>query len=123
MPMQGLSCLNDPSHGLHLWPCMGLLIMMAWLLQVCRTYNFGKEGSSKGMFYRTFLEPIRLNKDPVPWGSMDLSHLRLPRCPACMHACLHIGQPIRIDAGMRASACMQQVLLASPRAAQPNALQ
>ena len=36
------------------------------------------------MFYRTFLEPIRLNEDPVPWESMDLSYLRLPRC--CMQA-------------------------------------
>lgn len=48
--------------------------------EVCRTYNFGKEGSSKGMFYSTFLEPIRLNQDDVDWAREDLAYLRQPRC-------------------------------------------
>ena len=48
--------------------------------EVCRTYNFGKEGSSKGMFYSTFLEPIRLNLEKVDWAREDLGYLRQPRC-------------------------------------------
>ena len=48
-------------------------------MQVCRTYNFGEVGSSKGMYYDTFLAPTRLNEDPVPWLDMNLSYLQLPR--------------------------------------------
>lgn len=47
--------------------------------EVCRTYNFGREGSSKGMFFGQFLEPIRLNADNIDWKQEDLSHLELPR--------------------------------------------
>ena len=36
--------------------------------EVCRTYNFGELGSSKGQFYYRFLQPIRLNEAGIPWG-------------------------------------------------------
>jgi hypothetical protein len=62
--------------------------------QVCRTYNFGKEGSSKGMFYGTFLEPIRLNEDPVPWPELDLAYLQRPRCIVMLRICLHLEAPV-----------------------------
>ena len=48
-------------------------------LQVCRNYNFGREGSSKGQYFDTFLAPTRLNDDAVPWPEMDLSYLQLHR--------------------------------------------
>ena len=48
-------------------------------MQVCRNYNFGKEGSSKGQYFYMFLAPTRLNDDAVPWPEMDLSYLQLPR--------------------------------------------
>ena len=48
-------------------------------LQVCRNYNFGKEGSSKGQYFDMFLAPTRLNDDAVPWPQIDLSYLQLPR--------------------------------------------
>ena len=48
-------------------------------MQVCRNYNFGKEGSSKGMYFDEFLKNTWLNVDPVPWMDMDLSYLQLPR--------------------------------------------
>ena len=54
-------------------------VKLAYLVQVCRTYNFGELGSSKGMYFDTFLAPTRLNVDPVPWLYMDLSYLELPR--------------------------------------------
>lgn len=47
--------------------------------EVCRTYNFGREGSSKGMFYSTFLEPIRLNLENVDWAREDLGCLQQAR--------------------------------------------
>ena len=48
-------------------------------LQVCRNYNFGREGSSKGLYFDKFLAPTRLNDDAVPWTDSDLSYLQLPR--------------------------------------------
>lgn len=56
--------------------------------EVCRTYNFGRDGSSKGMFFSQFLEPIRLNREPVDWMSMDISYLELPRYDEDMEATL-----------------------------------
>ncbi|GAB4853013.1 hypothetical protein Ancab_017202 [Ancistrocladus abbreviatus] len=43
--------------------------------EVCRTYNFGKQGSSLGQFFKQYLEPIKLNDVKVNWKSMDLSYL------------------------------------------------
>ena len=59
-------------------------ISLPYLVQVCRTYNFGEVGSSKGMYYDTFLAPTRLNRDLVPWLDMDLSYLHLPRWAVCI---------------------------------------
>jgi alpha-1,3-mannosyl-glycoprotein beta-1,2-N-acetylglucosaminyltransferase len=35
---------------------------------VCRTYNFGERGSSKGQFYYDYLRPIKLNDVDVDWN-------------------------------------------------------
>ncbi|KAK8465576.1 hypothetical protein PHAVU_009G115600 [Phaseolus vulgaris] len=43
--------------------------------EVCRTYNFGEHGSSFGLFFKKYLEPIKLNDVKVNWRSMDLSYL------------------------------------------------
>ncbi|EPS66299.1 hypothetical protein M569_08478, partial [Genlisea aurea] len=43
--------------------------------EVCRTYNFGEQGSSMGQFFKQYLEPIKLNDVEVDWKSMDLSYL------------------------------------------------
>ena len=43
--------------------------------EVCRTYNFGAKGSSKGFFYKRFLAPIRLSDAEVDWAATDLSYL------------------------------------------------
>ena len=43
--------------------------------EVCRTYNFGEQGSSRGQFYHKFLKPIRLNDVPVDWTKQDLQYL------------------------------------------------
>ncbi|CAL8465720.1 g5256 [Coccomyxa elongata] len=56
--------------------------------EICRNYNFGRDGSSKGMFFSQFLEPIRLNREPVDWMAADLSYLELPRYDEEMRAML-----------------------------------
>ena len=38
--------------------------------EVCRTYNFGERGSSKGQFYYRYLVPIKLNDVDVPWTTL-----------------------------------------------------
>ncbi|XP_066354050.1 alpha-1,3-mannosyl-glycoprotein 2-beta-N-acetylglucosaminyltransferase-like [Miscanthus floridulus] len=43
--------------------------------EICRTYNFGKHGSSLGQFFEQYLEPIRLNDVNIDWNSEDLSYL------------------------------------------------
>ena len=47
--------------------------------EVCRTYNFGALGSSKGQFFKRFLAPIRISSGHTDWSKQDLSYLRLPR--------------------------------------------
>lgn len=48
--------------------------------EVCRNYNFGEHGSSKGQFFSKYLKPIRLNTVPVPWKDVDLRYLESDRC-------------------------------------------
>ncbi|KAG0520120.1 hypothetical protein BDA96_08G046200 [Sorghum bicolor] len=43
--------------------------------EICRTYNFGKHGSSLGQFFEQYLEPIKLNDVHIDWNSEDLSYL------------------------------------------------
>ncbi len=38
--------------------------------EICRTYNFGERGSSRGQFYYRYLVPIKLNTADVPWATM-----------------------------------------------------
>ncbi|CAO2203694.1 unnamed protein product [Urochloa humidicola] len=43
--------------------------------EICRTYNFGKHGSSMGQFFEKYLEPIKLNDAHIDWNSENLSYL------------------------------------------------
>ena len=47
--------------------------------EVCRTYNFGAVGSSKGQYFKRYLEHTALNQDPVDWAALDLSYLQPAR--------------------------------------------
>ena len=47
--------------------------------EVCRTYNFGEKGSSKGFYYKRFLAPIRLSAAEIDWSKVDLSYLQQSR--------------------------------------------
>nr|PNR43433.1 hypothetical protein PHYPA_015814 [Physcomitrium patens] len=44
--------------------------------EVCRTYNFGEQGSSLGQFYEQYLKSIKLNNVNVDWRSKDLNYLK-----------------------------------------------
>lgn len=44
--------------------------------EVCRTYNFGAKGASKGQFYKQYLQDVRLADDFVPWTQRNLSYLQ-----------------------------------------------
>ena len=54
-----------------------------WLFpQVCRTYNFGEVGSSKGQFYNRYLRHIKLNDVDIDWKTMVCeNHLLLLLLP------------------------------------------
>ena len=43
--------------------------------EICRTYNFGARGSSKGQFYKRFLAPIRLSTSTLDWTQVNLGYL------------------------------------------------
>eukprot|EP00033_Pygsuia_biforma_P001360 GCRY01001541.1.p1 GENE.GCRY01001541.1~~GCRY01001541.1.p1 ORF type:complete len:454 (+),score=102.04 GCRY01001541.1:166-1527(+) len=43
--------------------------------EVCRTYNFGKKGSSNGMWWEEYLASIKLNDEYVDFENTDLSYL------------------------------------------------
>lgn len=48
--------------------------------EVCRNYNFGRHGASKGQYFNKYLKPVRLNDVPVPWKDVDLGYLQPSRC-------------------------------------------
>ena len=37
---------------------------------MCRTYNFGEVGSSKGQYYHDYLLPIQLNDADLDWTAI-----------------------------------------------------
>ena len=43
--------------------------------EVCRTYNFGEHGSSKGQYFRKYLAPIRINEKHIDWTLEDLEYI------------------------------------------------
>ncbi|XP_020599593.1 alpha-1,3-mannosyl-glycoprotein 2-beta-N-acetylglucosaminyltransferase-like isoform X2 [Phalaenopsis equestris] len=44
--------------------------------EICRTFNFGEHGSSMGLFFKQYLEPIKLNDARINWKEMDLGYLK-----------------------------------------------
>jgi alpha-1,3-mannosyl-glycoprotein beta-1,2-N-acetylglucosaminyltransferase len=40
--------------------------------EVCRTFNFGEHGASKGQFFKDYLVRIKLNHQMVDWAHQDL---------------------------------------------------
>ena len=43
--------------------------------EVSRTFTFGSQGTSVGLFYRKYLANIELNAKPVDFGTIDLRYL------------------------------------------------
>ena len=48
--------------------------------EICRTYNFGAVGSSKGQYFRRYLQHTALNEVLVNWDHQDLGYLEPARC-------------------------------------------
>ena len=48
--------------------------------EVCRTYNFGAVGSSKGQYFRAYLQHTALNEERIDWSTQDLGYLQPARC-------------------------------------------
>mmetsp|Transcript_38036 Transcript_38036/g.107451 ORF Transcript_38036/g.107451 Transcript_38036/m.107451 type:complete len:572 (+) Transcript_38036:324-2039(+) len=44
--------------------------------EVCRTSNFGEQGTSRGQFYKKFIATIHLNTEFVLWTSKDMGFLK-----------------------------------------------
>ncbi|KAK9868373.1 hypothetical protein WJX84_008202 [Apatococcus fuscideae] len=71
--------------------------------EVCRNFNFGEKGSSKGFFYRRFLKPIRLNDQDIDWMQQDLSYLSPDRYLAEFEHTLSEAQVVEdVNAAMAA---------------------
>ena len=86
-----VSCLSHKvAHGVACRP------------EVCRTYNFGERGASKGFFFRRFLLPILLNDVDVPWASLDLSYLDPGPYAAYMNATLAAAPAVSVHQAMQA---------------------
>lgn len=43
--------------------------------EVCRTFNFGEVGSSKGQFFRAYLREIKPASEPIDWDAQSLAYL------------------------------------------------
>lgn len=56
--------------------------------EVPRTYTFGDRGVSGGQYFHRYLASISLNKDPVPFLSLDLSYLQKAQYDAALEASL-----------------------------------
>ncbi|KAK9802802.1 hypothetical protein WJX73_008081 [Symbiochloris irregularis] len=56
--------------------------------EICRNFNFGERGSSKGQFFKKFLQYTRLNDVDVDWMHTDLSYLEARRYEEDMNATL-----------------------------------
>lgn len=37
-------------------------------------------GTSRGLYFKRFLAPVRLNDDDIDWGAQDLGYLEKERC-------------------------------------------
>ncbi len=65
--------------------------------EVCRNYNFGEHGSSRGQYFNRYLKPIRLNTIPVPWNKVDLSYLQPDRYMATLYIVFLGGIDLCLD--------------------------
>ena len=57
--------------------------------EICRTFNFGAVGSSKGQYFKTYLQHTALNQVPVDWAALDLGYLQPARWALAIRAPCH----------------------------------
>jgi alpha-1,3-mannosyl-glycoprotein beta-1,2-N-acetylglucosaminyltransferase len=61
--------------------------------EVCRTFNFGEIGSSKGQFFKMYLANIRLAQSDIDWSVEDLSYLAAGEYEAATMAAVDTATP------------------------------
>lgn len=75
--------------------------------EVCRTFNFGEKGASKGLFFKTYLESIRVASNRVDWANEDLSYLRYDAYEAAVResvaAATRVEYPHQVESSLRKS--------------------
>ena len=75
--------------------------------EVCRTFNFGEKGASKGLFFKTYLESIRVAENRVNWADEDLSYLGYDAYEAAVResvaAATRVEYPHQVESRLRKS--------------------
>ncbi|KAK3287077.1 hypothetical protein CYMTET_5397 [Cymbomonas tetramitiformis] len=61
--------------------------------EVCRTFNFGEQGSSHGYFFKQYLAKIKVNQEEVQWNEMDLRYLEAEAYAKQFQATVQQAQP------------------------------
>ncbi|GBG85998.1 hypothetical protein CBR_g40811 [Chara braunii] len=62
--------------------------------EVCRTYNFGEQGSSHGQYFAKYLQSIKMNDKDIDWSTKDLSYLLKDQYPEHFMNLLNSAKPI-----------------------------
>lgn len=82
---------------------------------MCRNYNFGEHGSSKGQYFRQYLKPIKVNTLPIDWPSVDLAYLRLERYDTELNATLAAARTLQTAAQAKEASGDVKLLYSSER--------
>ena len=62
--------------------------------EVSRTRTFGERGVSQSQFFHQYLSNIKLNAEPVAWGSVDLQYLLKPTYDRALDAAVAAAQAV-----------------------------
>uniref|UniRef100_A0A7S1SHF8 Alpha-1,3-mannosyl-glycoprotein 2-beta-N-acetylglucosaminyltransferase n=1 Tax=Tetraselmis chuii TaxID=63592 RepID=A0A7S1SHF8_9CHLO len=71
--------------------------------EVCRTFNFGEKGTSRGQFYKKYLATIHLNAEYVPFRQHRLDYLLQHKYEPEWDALLATARAMSVEDAMKAS--------------------
>eukprot|EP00873_Tetraselmis_striata_P034777 jgi/Tetstr1/455041/TSEL_041897.t1 len=69
--------------------------------EVCRTFNFGEQGTSRGQFYKKYLATIHLNSEYVNFQQMKLDYLLQPEYEAAWDSMMAGMREVPVEEAMR----------------------
>jgi alpha-1,3-mannosyl-glycoprotein beta-1,2-N-acetylglucosaminyltransferase len=64
--------------------------------EINRTYTFGEKGTSKGQFFKLYLEKIRLNDENIDWDKIDLSYLEKDTYDQWLESLVQSAQSVNV---------------------------